>query len=180
MASFVQGMNTHTPAQAEALLTKARRHLQAMEQEMRHMAARRERDSSGYRDLESQRSALEKEIRETESMLAEFVPEHLSTASGKGLGAIAEVPPAIAGMPKFRGTLGLPSINGAVSSGPEVENLQKILCWQGFEVPVDGRFSMRTQQALVEWQKQMGIRPDGVVGAATRRALNALIDPQSK
>jgi len=58
--------------------------------------------------------------------------------------------------------------------GPEVKKIQLLL--NSLSVPsprlkVDGDFGQRTHRAVVEFQRQKGLTPDGQVGAKTRAAL---------
>lgn len=161
-------------SRTEALLSKSRHHLQLMDRELHHLAALRQTDRPAYQRLTAVRAALEAEIQQTEAQFAGFAPDYVR-ASRTGPLQPRKVPEAVREMPAFRSMLGLPAVRGATSTGPEVENLQRILCWQGHSVAVDGQFSMHTQLALVKWQKQAGLPADGVLGAATRRVLNALI-----
>jgi soluble lytic murein transglycosylase-like protein len=44
--------------------------------------------------------------------------------------------------------------------------------------PIDGRFGLRTRSAMLRFQRQVGLAPDGVVGPRTRRAL-AAVSPEA-
>jgi len=57
--------------------------------------------------------------------------------------------------------------------GPEVEKLQQTLNSLGAKLDVDGDFGAQTQEAVRQFQQRSGIAADGVVGADTRRALEA-------
>ena len=58
------------------------------------------------------------------------------------------------------------------SSGPEVEKLQRRLAALGFDPGgADGRFGMRTDAAVRDFQASAGLGDDGVVGELTRTAL---------
>lgn len=58
------------------------------------------------------------------------------------------------------------------STGPTVQLLQLALIRAGFEPgPKDGIFGVRTQNALKNFQSKNGLRPDGIVGPRTHRAL---------
>lgn len=54
--------------------------------------------------------------------------------------------------------------------GFEVKQLQKRL-----NISADGKFGRLTQKAVMEYQKSVRLHPDGVVGSATRRALNGTV-----
>lgn len=55
--------------------------------------------------------------------------------------------------------------------GPDVKSVQRALRHAGVRVRVDGTFGARTQAAVKRFQRQQGLRADGVVGPATRKAL---------
>jgi peptidoglycan hydrolase-like protein with peptidoglycan-binding domain len=60
-------------------------------------------------------------------------------------------------------------------SGPDVSELQGFLNLQGQEVgPVDGRFGRLTVLAVRAFQRAQGLNADGVVGAATRSAVQRI------
>ena len=50
-------------------------------------------------------------------------------------------------------------------SGADVLVLQKLLCINGFEVLRDGCFGQKTQEALMAFQREHQLRPDGIVSA---------------
>ena len=50
-------------------------------------------------------------------------------------------------------------------SGADVLVLQKLLCINGFEVLRDGYFGQQTQEALIAFQREHQLRPDGIVSA---------------
>jgi hypothetical protein len=61
---------------------------------------------------------------------------------------------------------------GSVSE--EVREIQSLLASRGFDPgPADGIFGPRTTAAVIKFQQQQGLVPDGVVGPLTRDALGA-------
>src|SRR5919109_1525165 len=59
--------------------------------------------------------------------------------------------------------------------GDDVRDLQERLSAMGFDVGrVDGIFGPRTARGLMEFQRNYGIPPDGIVGDATLRSLQGL------
>lgn len=58
-------------------------------------------------------------------------------------------------------------------SGPAVVALQKALAALQFDVGTpDGNFGSTTEGAVIAFQKAHGLKPDGIVGTDTARALN--------
>ncbi len=57
---------------------------------------------------------------------------------------------------------------------PAVGVLQKLLNRGGARLTVDGNFGPRTQQAVIDFQRPRGLRPDGIVGVATWPRVSAL------
>lgn len=55
--------------------------------------------------------------------------------------------------------------------GPDVTSVQRALRHAGVRVRVDGTFGARTKAAVKRFQRRQGLRADGVVGPATRKAL---------
>lgn len=54
------------------------------------------------------------------------------------------------------------------STGSNVQLIQSILSHIGYQPgPVDGNFGPQTQQAVIEFQRDYGLVPDGIVGPAT-------------
>ena len=152
--------------EAQDLIEQSREHLLVINQDLLDLAQNHAYDSDIFKKLDEARRRLEDVLAETEGVLRNYYPEQF----GK------KHPPFAAEMPKFTKMLGLPSINRATSRGPEVENLQRILVWEGYSIPIDGDYTPKTQQALMDWQKHHGINLDGIVGASTRQALNALLN----
>ncbi|HZJ57725.1 MAG TPA: peptidoglycan-binding domain-containing protein [Clostridia bacterium] len=68
---------------------------------------------------------------------------------------------------EFRPILGLGSV------GPEVEMLQRILFSIGINPgPIDGIFGPLTRNAVVRFQMDNGLVPDGIVGPETWAAID--------
>lgn len=57
------------------------------------------------------------------------------------------------------------------SQGTEVKDLQRLLVQYGYEVAVDGTFSVVTEAAVVHFQERFFLLPDGIVGTRTWLAL---------
>ena len=55
--------------------------------------------------------------------------------------------------------------------GPEVRAIQLLLRFKGQNVDVDGIFGAQTRAAVVAFQNQSGLNPDGIVGPLTWSAL---------
>ncbi len=65
-------------------------------------------------------------------------------------------------------------------SGSEVTTLQKKLRnWGYYSGAVDGIFGSGTEQAVMYFQRKNGLTPDGVVGAATAKALGMSLSGSS-
>lgn len=61
------------------------------------------------------------------------------------------------------------------STGQQVVNLQYVLNRQGFySGSLDGIFGSKTKAAVVQFQRNHGLQADGIVGAATLKALGNL------
>lgn len=61
------------------------------------------------------------------------------------------------------------------STGQQVINLQYVLNRQGFySGSLDGIFGSKTKAAVVQFQRNHGLQADGIVGAATLKALGNL------
>ena len=65
----------------------------------------------------------------------------------------------------------LPELLGHGDRGPEVRALQERLIVAGFRVEPDGVFGDATEMAVMKFQRERGLTVDGMVGAATRKAL---------
>ncbi|MGB9680245.1 MAG: peptidoglycan-binding domain-containing protein [Thermoanaerobacteraceae bacterium] len=60
--------------------------------------------------------------------------------------------------------------------GPDVLELQMILQSLGYDPgPIDGIFGPLTKNAVMRFQRDNGIRVDGIVGPETMRIINMLI-----
>ena len=60
------------------------------------------------------------------------------------------------------------------ASGWDVAELQFALAWHGFpNRTIDGGFGLHTERALIKFQRWAHLRPDGVAGPGTFRALRA-------
>ncbi len=57
--------------------------------------------------------------------------------------------------------------NDAVTQNEDVRYLQRLLNTSGFSVDTDGAFGSKTQQAVINFQKQQQIVADGIVGPKT-------------
>ena len=58
------------------------------------------------------------------------------------------------------------------SSGPKVENLQRLLFEKGYDAgTADGKFGPLTANAVTQFQKDRSLEVDGVVGPETWNAL---------
>lgn len=71
------------------------------------------------------------------------------------------------------------------SQGPEVAELQKKLEAEKFLSPpqgggpaVDGRYGPVTERAVLAFQRQRGLTPDGIVGARTAKLLGITLAPR--
>lgn len=59
------------------------------------------------------------------------------------------------------------------SVGPEVETLQRILYSIGYNPgPIDGIFGPLTRNAVIRFQQDNGLVPDGIVGPKTWAAID--------
>ncbi len=58
-----------------------------------------------------------------------------------------------------------------IMQGADVKVIQKALRHAGLSVRVDGAFGSKTRDAVKSFQREFGLRADGVVGPATRSAL---------
>lgn len=63
-----------------------------------------------------------------------------------------------------------PTLYGGEQSH-HVSEMQRVLVFRGYEVPVNGIYGPETQEAVKRYQKEMGLPADGVVGDATWFAL---------
>ncbi|NLK72287.1 MAG: LysM peptidoglycan-binding domain-containing protein [Clostridiales bacterium] len=62
------------------------------------------------------------------------------------------------------------------SRGTDVMEIQGLLARIGYKPgPIDGIFGEQTRQAVIDFQRNNGLTPDGVIGPATYRILNPLL-----
>ena len=61
--------------------------------------------------------------------------------------------------------------------GPAVARMQELLRAHGFEMRIDGDFGWRTEIAVKQFQRQHGLRIDGIVGPATWAMLARTVEP---
>jgi peptidoglycan hydrolase-like protein with peptidoglycan-binding domain len=64
--------------------------------------------------------------------------------------------------------------------GPPVARMQELLRAHGFSVRVDGDYGWRTEVAVKTFQRQQGLRIDGVVGPETWQVLAATVQPGTR
>jgi peptidoglycan hydrolase-like protein with peptidoglycan-binding domain len=62
-------------------------------------------------------------------------------------------------------------------SGPTVIELQELLNAHGFRLRVDGDFGEKTAAAVATYQRQHGLKIDGIVGNHTWAALKTTVQP---
>jgi len=61
------------------------------------------------------------------------------------------------------------------SSGQDVAFVQRVLAGAGYNVgPIDGVYGPRTMQAVMQFQADNGLVPDGIVGPLTWAAIDAI------
>lgn len=65
-------------------------------------------------------------------------------------------------------------------SGPDVVELQRLLRAHGFDLRVDGDFGASTEAAVKTYQRQYGLRADGVVSQEIWVALRTTIQPGTR
>lgn len=62
------------------------------------------------------------------------------------------------------------------SKGSDVMEIQSLLEKIGYDPgPIDGIFGVKTEQAVIQFQKDNGLVPDGIIGPNTYRILNRLL-----
>ncbi|MES0832313.1 L,D-transpeptidase family protein [Nocardiopsis tropica] len=102
----------------------------------------------------------------------------LAAACALLLGSAVLAPPASASAAPGPAASGPELRQG--STGPEVTALQERLTELGYWIDgVDGQFGFHTDQAVVALQKAAGLDRDGVVGPATRAALDEGVLPSA-
>jgi peptidoglycan hydrolase-like protein with peptidoglycan-binding domain len=65
-------------------------------------------------------------------------------------------------------------------TGPAVARMQELLQAHSYSVRVDGDFGSRTEMAVKQFQRQHGLRIDGVVGPATWTTLMKTVEPGTR
>ena len=60
------------------------------------------------------------------------------------------------------------------STGEDVKDLQKVLNGTVADLAVDGVFGKQTQEAVMAFQKQYGLSPDGIVGPNTWTVIDTI------
>lgn len=63
------------------------------------------------------------------------------------------------------------------STGAEVKELQRLLNLAGANLVVDGDFGSKTLEAVLSFQREHGLDPDGIVGPKTWVKLKAYDNP---
>ena len=63
------------------------------------------------------------------------------------------------------------------STGLEVRTLQDLLNIKGFNLVVDGSFGLKTEDAVKDWQRNLSLGVDGVVGSQTWASLGVEVPP---
>jgi peptidoglycan hydrolase-like protein with peptidoglycan-binding domain len=63
---------------------------------------------------------------------------------------------------------------------PAVLELQELLLAHGFKVPLNSDFDWKTEAAVKSYQRQHGLRVDGVVGQETWAALKSTVKPGAR
>ena len=72
------------------------------------------------------------------------------------------------------------TIGSIIKSGDCVFELQKVLLERGFQPgSIDGKFGLKTKQALIRFQKSYGLAPDGRAGKATLAKIKINLPPIS-
>jgi murein L,D-transpeptidase YcbB/YkuD len=77
------------------------------------------------------------------------------------------------------GTLAWPEL-AEKSNGPKVKALQYLLTSRGNPAAADGIFGTNTKAAVVEFQKSVKLKADGIAGPKTLAALVAAVKPGGK
>jgi len=73
----------------------------------------------------------------------------------------------------------LPAYLKLGSRGPEVNVLQAFLQQSGYDTgPVDGIFGPKTRDAVISFQRDYGLLPDGIAGPRTWTVIYELVRPR--
>jgi peptidoglycan hydrolase-like protein with peptidoglycan-binding domain len=88
-------------------------------------------------------------------------------------GIVPLEPPAQTG-PQLQVSLPESGLLGPQSEGEEVETLEHALSALGYDPgSADGLFDQRTRRAVIAFQRDHKLEPDGIVGPMTAKAINA-------
>jgi|15BtaG_2_1085339.scaffolds.fasta_scaffold35739_2 hypothetical protein len=109
---------------------------------------------------------------EIEQLVADGVPQDSATDAVHGAAlAVLDADVATSG-DQAAASVDIPtSVLRSGKSGADVTTLQNWLEPAGYPVDVDGKFGGKTKVAVIQFQKQEGLKQDGVVGEKTWTAL---------